>query len=316
VATATQDKEIYEQIKMRNIAFGYSTRCNIQCDHCVAAGETPASTKMALILAGEAILKLAKAGVTGISFTAGEPTLYLADITELLKICSSQSIYTRVVTNSLWASDYDTALEKVSLVQESGLKQLRLSYSRWHQEHVPKENIYNAALACQRLGVDYFISFVTDFSSQDEAYEKYLRDNDLKYFPEPLIYSGRAKKYLQERISTDYQDNRCGMNCYLAPDFNMYACCDAGSQFTTTNAFYLGNMQNESPESLFEKYDKNPLFQCIRHMGLSTIASFSGMPSKEITGYRKCELCEKLFNSKEIYSKLQGDIKNLCQHHR
>lgn len=301
---------------MRNIAFGYSTRCNIQCDHCVAAGESPSSTKMDLNLAKDAVNKLARADVTGISFTAGEPTIYFSDLNELIELCTSHNIYTRVVTNSLWAKDYETALDKVTILKESGLKQLRLSYSRWHQEHVPKENILNAVLACVSSDVDYFISFVTDFSNQDEAYEKYLRENSLKYFPEPLIYSGRAKSYLKERISTDYNDNRCGVNCYLAPDFNMYACCDAGSQFTKTNAFYLGSLRHSSAESLFENYDQNPLYQCIKNMGLSTIASYSGMLSREIVGYRKCELCEKLLNSEENFMNLQKNIAHLCQYHR
>jgi len=33
---------------MRKIALGYSTRCNIRCSHCAAAGENPATSKMEL----------------------------------------------------------------------------------------------------------------------------------------------------------------------------------------------------------------------------------------------------------------------------
>ena len=90
---------------MRNIAFGYSTRCNIKCEHCVAAGEKLASSKMELNEAKQSIKKLAAAGVTGISFTAGEPTIYYSDLLELLELCATHNIYTRVVTNSLWATN-------------------------------------------------------------------------------------------------------------------------------------------------------------------------------------------------------------------
>ncbi len=301
---------------MRNIAFSYSTRCNIRCDHCVAAGEKPASTKMELLLAKESIEKLAKAGVTGISFTAGEPTIYLADLEELLQLCAILNIYTRVVTNSFWARNYESAFETISTLKSSGLQQLRLSFSRWHQAHVNKENVHTAARACIDLGVNHFVSFVTDFSESDEEYETYLREKKLKFFPEPLIYSGRAKHYLKKKIETDYHDNRCAMNCYLAPDFNLYACCDAGSHFTNTNAFYIGNLLSESVETLFNKYDQNPLFQCLKHMGLSTIASYSGMTSREIIGYRKCELCEKLFNSPKSYKFLQDSTTSLCGYHK
>lgn len=298
---------------MRNIAFGYSTRCNIQCDHCVAAGEECTTTKMEKDEAKQSIKELAEAGVTGISFTAGEPTIYFHDLLELIHLCTSHKIYTRVVTNSLWATDADTATTKVEALKASGLCQLRLSYSRWHGEHVASTHVRNAAHACVKAGVDYFVSFVTDFSKEDEKYELFLRKHCLKFFPEPLIYSGRAKNYLKEKIFTDYQDNRCAMNCYLAPDFNMYACCDAGSHFTKTNAFFLGNLQKESAKALFAKSDEQILFNCIRHLGLSAMASFSGMPSREIVTYRKCELCEKLLNSPDTFAWLQSKASYMLQ---
>ena len=76
----------------------------------------------------------------------------------------------------------------VSELMSNGLSQLRLSYSRWHQQHINRENIVHAALSCQKLGLDYFISFVTDFSKKDDSFEQFLRDHHLKFFPEPVIY--------------------------------------------------------------------------------------------------------------------------------
>ena len=72
---------------MRKIAFGYSTRCNIQCEHCVAADSGRRNNiKMDLPQAKEIIVELAQAHVQGISFTAGEPLIYLDDICELLAL--------------------------------------------------------------------------------------------------------------------------------------------------------------------------------------------------------------------------------------
>ncbi len=50
---------------MRKLAFGYSTRCNIRCAHCVAAGETPAAGKMDHPRARTLIAEMAQAGVGG-----------------------------------------------------------------------------------------------------------------------------------------------------------------------------------------------------------------------------------------------------------
>ena len=295
---------------MRKIAFGYSNRCNIKCAHCVAVGDVPENKKMELAQAKTIIRDLAGAGVSGISFTAGEPLLYFDDMLELVKLCYELKIYTRIVTNSYWAKTMESAAKSLELLSQCGLSQIRLSYSRWHQQNVPAQNVLNAALSAQLSGVDYFVSFVTDFTETDDVYERFLRENNLKFFPEPVIYSGRAESFGREKIFTDYQANCCAMNPYLAPDLNMYACCDAGSHFNTTNFFLLGNLEDHSVETLFEKSENNPLFNCIRSMGITNIASFAGFKSRDIVTYRKCDLCRELFDSPEMLRKLQNALRS------
>ena len=266
--------------------------------------------------AEEIILGLARAGVGGISFSAGEPLLYFDEIAALVKVCRQLGIYTRVVTNSYWAKTADVSDRLVAELKENGLCQLRLSYSRWHQEHVNKRNVLNAALSCQKIGIDYFISFVTDFSKDDDPYEQFLRDNSLTYFPEPVIYSGRAETFACNPIRTDYQANCCDMNPYLTPDLDMYACCDAGSHFTETNFFHLGSLKGQTIEQLFTKSETDRLYNLIRTMGITNIASYSGMKAREIITYRKCDLCYKLFNSPETVARLQDEVSQLEAWHR
>ena len=302
---------------MRKIAFGYSTRCNIRCSHCVAAGENPATSKMELAQAKDIIREMIRAEVKGISFTAGEPFIYLEDLVELIDLCSENRIYTRVVTNSYWAKTPEQARERLHLLRQCGLCQLRLSYSRWHQQHVPKQQVLNAVRACEDVGVDAFISFVTDFSEQDDPFEQYLRDNRLKFFPEPVIYAGRAEVFNQQLLFTDYQENCCQMNPYLAPDLTMYACCDAGSHFSATNFFRLGSLNDWSVEQLLTKSETSILYNCIRTMGVTTIASYAGMKSRDIVTYRKCSLCKKMFNDPETLHALQkAAAGDLLQWHR
>lgn len=290
---------------MRTIAFGYSNRCNIKCRHCVAADAIPENITMDLIRAKELVGDMAVAKVQGVSFTAGEPLIYLDDITELIALCKEYGMYTRVVTNSFWAKTKDRADHYVAKLKDAGLSQLRLSYSRWHQENVPMTSVLNAAQSCQKNDLDYFISFITDFSKDDNEYEQYLRRHNLKFFPEPVIFAGRAKEFNRTPIHTDYQANCCPMNPYLAPNLEMYACCDAGSHFTRTNFFHLGNVNNSSIGELFTLSEGNRLYSHIRNMGISGLASFAGFKAREIVGYRKCELCAKLFNSRKLLETLE-----------
>lgn len=96
---------------MRKLAFGYSTRCNIRCGHCVAAdARSSGHLKMDHARAKTIMVELADAGVGGISFSAGEPMLDGGEIGELVGICRQLGIYTRIVTNSFWATLVTTPL--------------------------------------------------------------------------------------------------------------------------------------------------------------------------------------------------------------
>jgi MoaA/NifB/PqqE/SkfB family radical SAM enzyme len=269
------------------------------------------SRKMDFDLAKDLISDLARAGVDGISFSAGEPFLYIDDIAALVKICTRLGIYTRVVTNGFWAGTSAAADVAVSALTAVGLCQLRLSFSRWHQEYVNRQNVLNAAESCRKAGLDYFISFVTDFSEGDDSCEQYLRDHGLRFFPEPMMYSGRAAGFPRRAISTDYQENRCSMNPYISPDFDMYACCDAGSQFSETDFFYLGSLRDQPVDRLFRKSETDRLYNLIRNMGVTTIASYAGMKAREIITYSKCDLCRILFNDSESLARLRENVVHL-----
>jgi len=255
---------------------------------------------------------MVRAGVDGISFSAGEPLLYFNQIAELVELCRQHGIYTRIVTNSFWAKTAASSDRVVSELKKNGLCQLRLSYSRWHQKNVNRNNVLNAARSCQKIGLNYFISFVTDFSKEDDPHEQFLRNHDLTFFPEPVIYAGRAESFKRRSILTDYQANCCDMNPYLTPDLDMYACCDAGSHFPETNFFYLGNLNDKTMEQLFTKTETDGLHNLIRTMGITNIASYTGMKAREIITYSKCELCRRLFNSPETLARLRCEVSQLA----
>ncbi len=298
----------------RNIAFGYSTTCNVKCDHCVAADDSSSNAKMDFDKAKAIIEEMACCNVNGISFTAGEPLLFLNDICDLIRLCKNNGIYTRVVTNGFWAKTREHSDMVVSTLLLSGLSQLRISFSRWHQKNIDAGNIIKAASSCKKMGLDYFISFITDFSKNDDKLETFLRNNHIKFFPEPLIYFGRAEEFNRPEVFTDYCPNICQMNPYLTPELDMFACCDAGSHFTRTGFFYIGNRKGHTLDEMFRKKESNPLYNLIGTMGLTHMASFLGFNASDIVKCRKCELCEKLFNSVENLSALEKaastDLKN------
>ena len=137
-----------------------------------------------------------QAGVGGISFSAGEPFLYFKEMVELVQLCAQHNIYSRVVTNSFWARNAEAADRLVAELKDQGLCQLRLSYSRWHQQNIPREQVLTAARSCERHGLDYFRALLRDrFFPEDDAQEQFLRQQGVRFFPEPMIYAGRAESF-------------------------------------------------------------------------------------------------------------------------
>ncbi len=66
--------------QIRKTAFGYSSQCNIKCEHCVAAEDGIEHHKMDLSRAKNMIDEMAGANVRAISFTVGEPLIFIDDI--------------------------------------------------------------------------------------------------------------------------------------------------------------------------------------------------------------------------------------------
>ena len=134
----------------RNIAFGYSTRCNIKCDHCVAAGEPLPVDKMAFPRAEAIIEEMARCRVQGVSFTAGEPFLFLKDILRLVQKCKKNGMYSRMVTNGFWAG---TARQADQMAEELKEKYKQTAFQ--HLEAVsctPEGKKHLIALANRLMG--------------------------------------------------------------------------------------------------------------------------------------------------------------------
>ena len=72
--------------------------------------------------------------------------------------------------------------------------------------------------------------------------------------------------------------------------------------------FLVGSRKEQNITDLFAKLEGNQLYGLIENMGLSAMASCIGLNAGEIVRYRKCDLCEKLFNSDENLDKLKDAL--------
>jgi hypothetical protein len=291
------------------MAFGYSEECNARCAHCIVSDGSPRTARMPLDTAERILADLAAEGVKGISFTLGEPLLHYEDLRRLIRRSDGLGLFTRVVTSAYWASSAESADRIVAGLRQSGLSQLRVSCSRWHQADIPLENVANAARTCEKHGLNCFVSFLTDFSPEDDRLEAFLRERRLRYFPDPLLYFGAAARFRRPGIRYGYGPNRCVLSPTLTPSLDLFACCGPGVLFRKTGFFHVGNLGENSVHDLLRRMENHGLFRRIRTEGLTSLAVSLGFSASRIVTYPMCELCREIFDSREHVGTLESQVR-------
>ena len=295
---------------MESLAIGYSSKCNNRCAHCIARPAFPDEVKMDFEQAKSIILQANSLGVKKIRFTLGEPFIYTDDIKKLVSLCRGLGITTMIVTNAFWASSLEKSDELVKELIECGLTQLRISASRFHQEKIDLQNVVNAAQSCIRHKMDYYISFITDYSDEDADIEQVLGENGLNYSKESLICFREALRSKKYKLPDNYSPKCGGLDPIVAPDLKAYACCGIGGYFDRTNFFYLGDLKEKKLSEINEAYNKKgKLFGLISSIGLVELAKMAGFDINEAAKMHRCLLCEKLFNSAENIKKIEAFLK-------
>lgn len=96
--------------------------------------------------------------LVAVVFTGGEPLLKLHDVKETIRYAHEHRLWTRIVTNSFWASTPETALHILKDLKQAGLSEINFSCDDLHQEQIPMERVGNACLAARTLDIPMLIA--------------------------------------------------------------------------------------------------------------------------------------------------------------
>jgi len=201
-------------------------KCNAACEFCyynysprqdgLMSVETAVSSWQSLKdLTGDS----AKIHITG-----GEPFLYWERLVEILKEGKRQNLgpVDMIETNGFWASGEKIIEERLNLLDELGMRRLKISCDPFHQEYVPIEAVRRLAqIAKELLGEDRVLV----------RWEKYLNnpvemkglsesEKDARYISAmkdyPCRFTGRAAGKLAELLAKDTVEQISRLNCRAA----------------------------------------------------------------------------------------------------
>ncbi|WP_139738842.1 radical SAM protein [Actinomyces wuliandei] len=135
------------------LAIATTDRCQARCAHCLMKSGPERTEELSLEEMESFISYLHEQhGLQLVVFTGGESTLLGDTLLEAIAFCSERGIGTRLVTNAIWAQDYDTARDYLVTLRECGLNELNISTDDFHLAWIPIDNVLRAWSATKGLG--------------------------------------------------------------------------------------------------------------------------------------------------------------------
>jgi len=131
-------------------------------------------------------------GIDNVGFTGGEPTLYLDDLCDAMSFASSLGMFVDIRTNALWAETETKARDMFSRLQESGMRQIGLSYDTYHAEYICPEYIIRAIKIVEELGIAHYIDWIGLHTREQVCDYLQISDAQLRAVCHP-IRIGRGK---------------------------------------------------------------------------------------------------------------------------
>ncbi|MFC1709123.1 radical SAM/SPASM domain-containing protein [Candidatus Omnitrophota bacterium] len=317
----------------RSIAIEFSRRCNIKCPHCIT-GTNPRKKERFSYPQLSYYLRQTKTISKGVSFTGGEPFLYLDRLNFAVREATRLRLWKGVITNAFWADSQKKAERILDRINKSGgIDRINISTDIFHEQFVPFSNVINAINTCKKLKISADIRiFHVGFSKQAKhravsLIKKRLKssgETDIEIHSQPLItFDGIKidKRRLKIRYSSRLSAmNRCGAlhTFFVTYDGDVYPCCFALAQAKYQKAVVLGNI-NERPlkdivdeaqssflPNFLVKFGPQGLVKLIREKKGRDLARslMHNIQTNDI-----CHLCVRLFSSLEAIS-LIGTMRN------
>lgn len=310
----TQNKNEISQIT-HLFGMQITERCNLHCGHCLFSADKNGKD-MSLIDLVHWINELSETGkYTEIGFSGGEPFIVSDLLREGIAKACSLGLKTTVVTNAFWADSFNNALK---ILKKLGpLTLLGVSFDKFHQEFIPINNLKNAIIAANHIGIKTNIRFtyLHDENLERKEVERIFSDivNITTIESQPMLNAGRAGHLSNENGSENTVDKKANKPCaasnvhMLAPDGTVYLCCGPAAVLKKNNPLKLGNLYKKSFNSILEDKENNLLIQAIRVFGPDYLLNFieeKGCFHNYASKKDHCDLCLSLMENTDLINNI------------
>ncbi len=250
-------------------------QCNAECKHCLFECSPEKTEKMPRDIALKAIHEAKILGAEWVSFSGGEPFLEQSLLTELVEAAHELGIKTEAVTNGFWGESGDYVKKVLTPLVDSGLDVLNLSIDDFHNEFISVEQVRNAYWGAIELGLKMVLMVSKGRKPQiiTETVPELLGDTQIQVLgkarlnnPNAVVFEtqftpvGRGVELEYEPVLiTSLQCHEVLRDIGVKPNGDVLPCCGPLGSLET-----IGNLNEESLESMLNRANKNPRLVKIR----------------------------------------------------
>ena len=311
---------------LRNIGLLLTYKCTVACPHCIVEAGPHRKEEMSF---EEAINWIDQAGayrnghILGLALTGGEPFYDLPKLRQISEYAQRKGFIVTVVTNGYWAATKDDALRV--LEDLPAIKMISLSTDVYHQKAIPLENIKNGIWAANKTGRLHNVAVCTD-NQENMQFKQIMEElrgvDEEKNVRVAITFPvGRAQKYeshLTHKMIEEPSIGACNSanSPVIFPNGNVIACIGPVFSLTSQNPLFLGNVREESLQSILDRAEVNPLLHVVRVWGPQKLVAllkehgYGELLPKEYIENCICDGCYKLLSDKRIASALQDLLKS------
>jgi len=271
-------------MRLKGLDILLTYECTGSCAHCCYRAEPGQGDTMTLAEVEGYLTAVVDQPLEGILLFGGEPFLCY-DLLRTSIPLAAQLAYVYVFTNGYWATDPDTARQRLAGLQEAGLDYILFSVDAFHQAHVPLERIGIGIEAARELGYGRIVidNRFLGLPDADNSFNRCTQDNmarlaglcdltSVEVYQGPARMVGRADDELSSYLPTQSTlPAECPLPDYLGSDLRAPTGVEIhpGGWVNLCAGLALGNAHQRSLDEILANYDPqaHPIIRLLAREG-------------------------------------------------
>jgi organic radical activating enzyme len=258
-----------------NVVFSLTRRCPLKCAHCVTASAPDNTLPVIDLELSESwalqMESLANHGVQHVTFTGGEPTLALKQITTLASAAKRANLRTALVTSGSWGANASQA-ERITSRLGEVIDSWDFGYDGFHAVFLPIQSFINAVTAAAVYGKEIAVRICdSELTDAIIADLKSQLPSSVSLIVQPVYAVGRGTSLSGERKSSlDLRQPCLATGPFIREDGSVGPCCAAlGYGAAGDHPFEFGMATEDSLLMAWRRWRADPLLRLIRLAGFS-----------------------------------------------